>query len=118
MNWLTAEHPLCPNQTRVDIYVAKQRRYTEVVEAKTRAFDNALAVAQRDPKNRTIAQQREAYDQWVNENARTYRNYIQAAYMDWVITGRKETVEYYFAIVDTDSSMARVEKSKVGLLMA
>lgn len=113
MKWLTSEDPLCPNMTRVDIYVTKQRKYTEAVEAKTRAFDNALSLAQHDPANRTVAQQREAYDRWVSENARTYRNYVQAAYMDWVITGRKEAVEYFFAIVDTDSAMARVEQSKV-----
>jgi len=32
--------------------------------------------------------------------------------MDWVITGKKEQVEYWFAVVDQDSALARVEKSK------
>jgi hypothetical protein len=42
-----------------------------------------------------------------------YNNHVQAAYMDWVTLGKKEEVEYYFAIVDNDSAMSRVEASKV-----
>lgn len=113
MQWLTSEDPDFPNRSRVDIYVTKQRAYTQAVENKTRAFDDALKHASNDPLNKTIAQQREAYDRWVAENARTYRNYVQAAYMDWVVIGKKEAVEYWFAVVDTDSAMARVEQSKV-----
>jgi len=33
--------------------------------------------------------------------------------MDWVTTGKKEEVEYYFAVVDNESAMSRVEASKV-----
>ncbi len=116
MKWLQSEDPECPGRTRVDIYVDKQRRYTQAVENKTKAFDEALRKAQVDPCNKTIQQQREAYDRWVLENARTYRNYVQAAYMDWVITGKKEAVEYWFAVVDVDSALSRVETSKASQL--
>ena len=117
MAWLTTlDNRL--QKTHVEIYTEKQHKYTAAVESKTRAFSEALEKAKRevaDPSD--INAIRDKYDQWVNENARTYRNFTQAAYMDWVITGKKEEVEYYFAIVDQDSAMARVELSKVILLL-
>ena len=113
MNWLSGEDPEDPGKSRVDKYVEKQTAYTKTVEDKQAAFAKAMKDAQEDPRNTNIKMQREAYDQWVNAHARTYRNHMQAAYMDWVITGRKEAVEYYFAMVDLDTAMARVEQSKV-----
>ncbi|KAL4254579.1 hypothetical protein ABKN59_005191 [Abortiporus biennis] len=108
MAWL--RKPLEDGRTRVEVYAAKQYHYTKVVEEKMRAFDEALKRANElYPDNRQQA--RAYYDQWVNENARTYRNLVQAAYMDWVVNGYKEEVEYYFAIVDVDTSLARVEQS-------
>lgn len=115
MDWLTAEDPDMPGKTHVELYVEKQEKYTNVVEKKQKAFGAALQAAKDDPGNKTVSQQRASYDRWVNENARTYRNYLQAAYMDWVITGKKEAVEYWFSIVDVDSAMARVEQSKVSI---
>lgn len=112
MTWLTGDDEQT-GRPRIDIYVEKQEKYTKAVDAKTKAFDVALARAKTDPANKTVAQQRAAYDIWVSENTRTYRNFIQAAYMDWVIAGKKEAVEYYFSIVDNDTAMARVENSKV-----
>ena len=55
----------------------------------------------------------ERHDKWAGENQKTYNNPIQAAYMDWVTLGKKEEVECYFATVDNDSAMSRVEASKV-----
>jgi hypothetical protein len=113
MDWLTAEDPDFPGKNHVEVYVEKQQKYTDVVERKQKAFNAALKAANEDPANKTRVQRRAAYDAWVNENARTYRNYLQAAYMDWVIVGKKEAVEFWFSIVDMDSAMARVEQSKV-----
>ena len=118
MDWLTAEDPDTPTLNRVEVYVQKQQRYTDVVEKKQKAFNAAMRAANEDPANKTMSQRRAAYDLWVNENARTYRNYLQAAYMDWVINGKKEAVEYWFAIVDMDSALARVEQSKVRVFEA
>ncbi|KAG7096294.1 hypothetical protein E1B28_003741 [Marasmius oreades] len=101
------------HQTRVELYTKKQHNYTKVVEEKTKAFNAALEEAKcnaADPTN--MESVRAIYDNWVDKNARTYRNYVQAAYMDWVITGKKEEVEYYFSVVDQDSALARVEQSK------
>jgi hypothetical protein len=61
-----------------------------------------------------LAMQRAAYDLWVSEHEKTYNDLVQSAYMDWVSIGKKQEVEYWFAIVDNESAMARVEDSKVG----
>ncbi|KAG6838945.1 hypothetical protein H0H87_002029, partial [Tephrocybe sp. NHM501043] len=112
MVWLTTRDVQNRNKTRVEVYTEKQAAHTLAVENKVKAFDAAQKRAMNDPLNATIASRRAAYDDWVNENARTYRNSVQAAYMDWVINGNKEEVEYWFAIVDRQSSMARIEASK------
>ncbi|KAG5650242.1 hypothetical protein H0H81_000195 [Sphagnurus paluster] len=112
MKWLTAQDPDKGNLTRVERYTEKQRAYTKAVEAKAKAFGDALERVQSDPRYVGQHQQRAAFDKWVDENARTYRNFMQAAYMDWVVNGMKEEVEYWFSVVDRDSSMSRVEASK------
>ena len=99
------------DMTLVELYTQKQAAYTKACAEKTRAFAEALEKATNSTKSAKAARQR--YDQWVQENAKTWRNYVQAAYMDWVITGRKEEVEYWFSVVDQDSAMARIEQSKV-----
>ncbi|KAG8749634.1 hypothetical protein FRC12_013304 [Ceratobasidium sp. 428] len=106
------------NKSIVEIYTEKQTIYTDAVDRKTKAFHEALKRAQEDHRNTTPRKVQEAYDSWVQENARTYRNHIQAAYMDWVITGRKEEVEYWFAVVDQDTVLARVELSKEAMRLA
>ncbi|KAL0569591.1 hypothetical protein V5O48_012379, partial [Marasmius crinis-equi] len=112
MKWLTELDPRT-SKTRVELYTQRQHLYTEAVENKTRAFAKALDDAKKmAPDPNDVHSIRQTYDQWVQENAKTYRNYVQAAYMDWVITGKKEEVEYYFSIVDQDSAMSRVEQSK------
>ncbi|RDB17300.1 hypothetical protein Hypma_001916 [Hypsizygus marmoreus] len=118
MDWLTSEVPDKPGMSRVELYTKKQFAYTAVVENKTKAFNDALKKAQDDPVHKTALQKRASYDAWVSENARTYRNYVQAAYMDWVITGKKEEVEYWFSVVDQDSALARVEQSKEAMRAA
>ncbi|KAF9647947.1 hypothetical protein BDM02DRAFT_3187569 [Thelephora ganbajun] len=112
MEWLLAKDPDHPKQSRIDLYKEKQTEYTDAFERKIRAFNDALERVMADPRHPTLKEQREAYDTWVQENQKTYNNHIQAAYMDWVTTGKKEEVEYYFAIVDNDSAMSRVEASK------
>lgn len=113
MLYLTSEAPGTPGKTRIDVYKTKQAAYTSTVERRTKAFAEALDLAKSDPRNDSLSKQRQAYDTWVSQNQKTYRNLVQAAYMDWVSTGKKVEVEYHFAIIDNDSAMARVEASKV-----
>jgi hypothetical protein len=113
MNWLTAPVGANTEKTRIDLYRDKQLMYTEAFERKTKAYDDALDRATNDPVNTTVALQQAAFNRWVGENQKMCNNHVQAAYMDWVTLGRKEEVEYYFAIVDNDSAMSRVEASKV-----
>ncbi|KIK63174.1 hypothetical protein GYMLUDRAFT_72397 [Collybiopsis luxurians FD-317 M1] len=112
MTILASEVPNKDGHTLVELYTIKQKAYTDAVSAKTKAFDDAMIIAQKDPANKTSEEVRAAYDRWVQENARAYRNSVQAAYMDWVIMGKKEEVEYWFSVVDQDSALARVEQSK------
>ena len=97
----------------VELYNKKQIAYTTVCSEKAKAFAEALEKAKASSSSNAVAQ--EHYEQWVQENAQLWRHKMQAAYMDWVITGRKQEVEYWFSIVDQDSAMARVEASKVRL---
>ena len=113
MNYLTGEDPKHPMKSRINVYCEKQKAYTDAVDYKIGAFAEALKRATTDPRNTTRVSKCEAYDNWVAGHYRTYNNLVQAAYMDWVTTGKKEEVEYYFAIVDNDSAMSRVEESKV-----
>jgi len=117
MRYLVGRDVNDPSKTRVDLYREKQTKYTEAFERKTKAFNDALSQATSDPRNTTPALQRAAYEGWVAENYKTYSNFVQAAYMDWVTMGKKEEVEYYFSIVDNDSAMSRVEASKVRILL-
>ena len=118
MSYLIGRDPNDPSKTRVDLYREKQTKYTEAFERKTKAYNEALQLATQDPRNTTPALQRAAYDKWVAENYKTYNNFVQAAYMDWVTMGKKEEVEYYFSIVDNDSAMSRVEASKVRITLS
>lgn len=113
MDWLLTEDPRNPNKTYLDTYIIKQKAYTEAEERKIKLFSDAYDRFTKDEGIPTLAKKREAYDKWVNENARKLRNDVEGAYKDWVIHGRKEAVEYWFAVVDNDSAMARVEQSKV-----
>jgi hypothetical protein len=117
MEYLTEKDPLDPTQTRMATYTKKQAAYTAAFEAKTKAYNDALAAATNDPLNTTVAMQRAAYDLWVSEHEKTYNDLVQSAYMDWVTIGKKEEVEYWFAIVDNESAMARVEDSKVRIII-
>ncbi|KAH7335678.1 hypothetical protein B0J17DRAFT_629921 [Rhizoctonia solani] len=111
MRVLSSDIPDMPGTSLVELYTEKQSKYTKAVTDKTKAFNDALEYANRlHPNKPNLA--RDAYDKWVGENARTYRNHVQAAYMDWVVTGKKEEVEYWFSVVDQDSALARVEQSK------
>ncbi|KAF9646801.1 hypothetical protein BDM02DRAFT_2887822 [Thelephora ganbajun] len=118
MTWLLERDPNDKIKSRIDLYREKQEKYTAAFERKTKAFNDALKRSVEDPHNDTLEKQRAEYDVWVSENQKTYNNYVQAAYMDWVTTGKKEEVEYYFAIVDNDSSMSRVEASKAAMRAA
>jgi len=118
MEWLLEKDPEHPSLSHIDLYKEKQTEYTEAFERKIKAFNDALDRITQDTRFPTIKDQREAYDRWVQENQKTYNNHVQAAYMDWVTTGKKEEVEYYFAVVDNESAMSRVEASKVSVWLS
>ncbi|CUA67527.1 Helicase with zinc finger domain 2 [Rhizoctonia solani] len=117
MNILSSYVPEMPGVTLIELYTLKQAKYTEAVAAKDKAFNAALDFANKRYPN-SQAQANNQYERWVSENAPIFRNLIQSAYMDWVISGKKEEVEYWFAIVNQDTALARVEKSKEAMRWA
>jgi len=119
MTVLTQEQPGKDGQTLIELYTEKQSKYTKVVAEKNAAFNNALIASNDATKGDANPKKaaKEHYDRWVQEHARTWRNYVQAAYMDWVVTGKKEEVEYWFSVVDQDSALSRVEQSKASFVL-
>ncbi|KAF4335461.1 hypothetical protein FBEOM_10698 [Fusarium beomiforme] len=53
------------------------------------------------------------FEDWINakDKGKAYRSAVQAAWMDWVVNGKKYEVEYAFSAGQMDS-MARIELSK------
>jgi hypothetical protein len=86
MTSLTKEEP---SLTLIELYTQKQSKYTPVIAKK-----NATFKAVREAQDHAGFQSREAakehYDRWGQEHAHTWRNYVQAAYMDSVVSGKKE----------------------------
>jgi hypothetical protein len=113
MEWLISEDPKRPGKSRIQLYKEKQDDYTRALQRRITDFAQALELIKQDPKNATVEQQAEAYDQWLQTHRLAYDNLAEAAYMEWVTIGQKSDVEHYFSIVDTKSAMARVENSKV-----
>lgn len=100
------------SKTLVELYTDLQKEYTDAVSAKAHAFREAREQA--DATHGKDAEEADAaFKGWLDENARAWRNRVQAAYMNWVVTGKKEEVEFWFAVVDKDTAMSRIEMSKV-----
>ena len=100
------------SRTVVELYTELQEVYTAAVSAKTKAFRVAREHADANNEYDEEAANIE-YNKWVDESAVAWRNRVQAAYMNWVVTGRKEEVEFWFAVVDQETAMSRIELSKV-----
>jgi len=101
------------SKTTVELYTELQAAYSTVVSAKAQAFREAREYADAS-HGKDIEAANAAFSAWLDENAFAWRNRVQAAYMNWVVTGRKEEVEFWFAIVDQETAMSRIELSKVG----
>ncbi|KAK0706084.1 hypothetical protein B0T26DRAFT_755616 [Lasiosphaeria miniovina] len=108
------DSPGSAGKSKVETYVAKQSAWAKEVAA----YDHAQGQALKDfapPQGSSTAQvkeSREKYMQWLQENARAYKNNIQAKYMDWVVHGYKFMVDFHFGVVDISSGMKRIENSK------
>ena len=98
MTFLTQEQPGKDGMTLIELYTEKQSKYTKDLAEKNAAFNKALIDAKEATKNNAKPHDaaKEHYDRWVQEHACTWRNCVQAAYMDWVISGKKEEVDYWF----------------------
>ncbi|KAG7042833.1 hypothetical protein JMJ78_0006340 [Colletotrichum scovillei] len=115
MSYLTSpdDTPTGAGRTKVDTYVQKQSAWAEQVAAYSHA--QSAALRELSGPGATPSQQKEArekYMQWLQENARNFKNNIQTKYMDWVVHGYKFLVDFHFGVVDISSGMKRIENSK------
>ncbi|KAF5987232.1 hypothetical protein FCOIX_1087 [Fusarium coicis] len=102
------------SKTIADVYRDKEMKWAERQqaweEAKINAARNAENVFEEGTKD--YVEKRQGYfDKWMKNEAKSYKNAIQAAWMDWVINGKKIEVDMIFGMVQVDS-MARIENSK------
>ncbi|KAF8600740.1 hypothetical protein BDV93DRAFT_425680, partial [Ceratobasidium sp. AG-I] len=95
----------------MNLYTKKHMAYVTAYEQATQAFQRALEISQ-TPKGEPRNKMKEAYARWIQEHSSTYRSNVQAAYIDWVINGRKADVEFWFSHADRSSALARVQQSK------
>ncbi|KAK3370914.1 hypothetical protein B0T24DRAFT_721162 [Lasiosphaeria ovina] len=108
------DSPGSAGKSKVETYVAKQSAWAKEVAA----YDHAQGQALKDsapPQGSSTAQikeSREKYMQWLQENARVYKNNIQARYMDWVVHEYKFMVDFHFGVVDISYGMKRIENIK------
>ncbi|KXH50060.1 hypothetical protein CSIM01_07318 [Colletotrichum simmondsii] len=115
MSYLTSpdDTPTGAGRTKVDTYVQKQSAWAEQVAAYSHA--QSAALRELSGPGASPSQQKEArekYMQWLQENARNFKNNIQTKYMDWVVHGYKFLVDFHFGVVDISSGMKRIENSK------
>lgn len=108
MEYLSAPAQDKGGKTNVEVYTEYQAKYTAAVAKKDEAYSHALERARRDREGRPELSQ-QIYNDWVKENAPFWRNYVQEAYTSWVTKGKKEEVEYWFATMDHDSDVSRIE---------
>lgn len=113
MEWLLTEDEGNTGQTHLQTYIEKRSLYIEAEDRKIQVFQEAYRNAIGDLSTASIEKQREAYNSWLRFNARDLRNDVEAAYEDWIINGRKQAVEHWFALVDDESALGFVQKSKV-----
>ncbi|KAK0105142.1 hypothetical protein ONS95_004459 [Cadophora gregata] len=106
-------------KSAVELYCEKQILWakarstwdTAKIETITRA--EKLYPVESDPDN--LTKQKEYIANWGQENYFTFKASVQAAWMDWVVTGEKHNVDYFFGMVDVGSIMSRIESSKESL---
>ncbi|KAF5565904.1 hypothetical protein FNAPI_1453 [Fusarium napiforme] len=102
------------SKTIIDVYRDKEMKWVERQQAWEEAKINAARNAENafEEGTKDYVKKRQGYfDRWMKSEAKSYKNAIQAAWMDWVINGKKVEVDLAFGVVQVDS-MARIENSK------
>ncbi|KAF5582969.1 hypothetical protein FPANT_8304 [Fusarium pseudoanthophilum] len=102
------------SKTIIDVYRDKEMKWVERQQAWEQAKINAARNAENafEEGTKDYVEKREKYfDNWMKSEAKSYKDAIQAAWMDWVVNGKKIEVDMIFGVVQVDS-MGRVENSK------
>ncbi|KAF4444164.1 hypothetical protein F53441_11222 [Fusarium austroafricanum] len=102
------------SMTVVEVYrqkeLAWEKECTALEDAQEKLAQKAKKLYRSGSKDYAIKQQ-QLNDDWNKENYPSFKARIHAAYMDWLINGFKQDVDFAFGVID-DSSMARIEVSK------
>src|SRR5882757_10151552 len=116
-HWLTEKIPGSGGKNIVNVYREKSEEYADAVKRKANAYGEARERIGEDRKFKdSLPCIREQYAKWDSENSRKFDDLIKAAWMDWVVTGKKDEVESNFAAIDgLPPAMAQIECSKVRL---
>lgn len=114
MEWLLTEDEDNHGKNHLQTYIEKRSLYIEAEDRKIKVFQEAYRRSIDELSTTSFEKQREAYNNWLKDNARDLRKDVEAAYEDWIINGRKEAVEHWFTLVDDESAFGFVQKPKVG----
>ncbi|KAF4422131.1 hypothetical protein FACUT_10740 [Fusarium acutatum] len=102
------------SKTIIDVYRDKEMKWVEQQQTWEKAKIKATYDAANTFKEGTkdyVKNRQEAFDNWSKSEAKSYKNALQAAWMDWVVNGKKIEVDLIFGMIQMDS-MGRVENSK------
>ena len=118
MKWLLAEDEGNPSNSHIQTYIEKRNAYIAAEDKKITVFQGAYRKVIDDLRaiSLSIEKQCEAYNLWLRDDARDIQNEVEAAYKDWIINGRKEAVEYWFALVGDDSAFGPVQEVNVSVI--
>lgn len=102
------------SKTIMEVYRDKEMTWNKQREIWEGEKLKAIREAQEafEDGTKDYAEKRQKYvENWFKRDGNSYKNAIQAAWMDWVDTGKKYSVEFAFGMFQLDS-MALVEGSK------
>ncbi|KAF9773229.1 hypothetical protein IL306_009002 [Fusarium sp. DS 682] len=101
-------------KTIAEVYYEKEMKWAKLQqeweEAKIKAAKDAEDAFRKGTED-YIEKRRKCFDDWTKTKGQSYRSVVQAAWMDWVVSGKKVEVEFAFGVGQMDS-IARVEASK------
>ncbi|CVK85864.1 uncharacterized protein FMAN_06638 [Fusarium mangiferae] len=102
------------SKTIMEVYQDKEMKWNKQRQIWETERLKAIREAEEAFEDRTkdYAEKRQKYvENWFKRDGKSYKDAIQAAWMDWVDTGKKYSVELAFGMFQLDS-MERVEGSK------
>ncbi|KAH7259039.1 uncharacterized protein BKA55DRAFT_591838 [Fusarium redolens] len=102
------------SKTIVEVYRDKEMKWAEQQQIWEKAKIQAARDAEdafREGTKDYVEKRQKYFDDWCKEESKSYKSAVQAAWMDWVVNGKKYAVDFNFGMIQMDS-MERIESSK------